>query len=437
MFGLLKNKLKNFIDGIVAKKQESMQAAQAAPAAPAAPAVPAAPLEAKHGAETRKSVEEEILEEARHETAREAAHEAREAALEAAREKMVETPAVFVEVKRVKVERVEAEAEKKFGNGGEREKEKEKPYFEVREEKKELKPKLSLLSRVKSLVSSEVNISKSDVQPFLQDLEVALLESDVSFEATQFLLGDLQKRLVGKRIAKNALASEVQAEVRNALLDLFPRKKIDLVEEITRKRVSREPYVILFLGPNGSGKTTTIAKIAARLRDEGFSSVISASDSFRAAAIEQAVHHGEKLGVKVVKHAYGADPTAVAFDAVAHARANGVNVVLVDTAGRQETNFNLVKEMEKMNRVLKPDLRVFVGEALAGHALVEQVKTFKEKVGVDAVVLTKLDCDAKGGGVFSIAFESKLPVLFLGVGQEYFDLRDFDAEWLVDNVLAA
>ncbi len=436
MFGLLKNKLKNFIDGIVAKKQEATQAA---------PATPAAPLEAKHGAETRKSVEEEILEEARREAAREAAHEV--VAREPARDKTVETRAVAAEAERVagecvagervEAERVEAEAGKKFEGGGEREKEKEKHYFEVREEKKELKPKLSLLSRVKSLVSSEVNISKNDVQPFLKDLEVALLESDVSFEATQFLLGDLQKRLVGKRIAKNALASEVRTEVRNALLDLFPRKKIDLVEEIKRKRVSREPYVILFLGPNGSGKTTTIAKIVAFLREKGFSSVISASDSFRAAAIEQAVHHGEKLGVKVVKHAYGADPTAVAFDAVAHARANGVNVVLVDTAGRQETNFNLVKEMEKMNRVIKPDLRVFVGEALAGHALVEQVKTFKEKVGVDAIVLTKLDCDAKGGGVFSIAFESKLPVLFVGVGQEYSDLRDFNAEWLVDNVLAA
>jgi fused signal recognition particle receptor len=268
-------------------------------------------------------------------------------------------------------------------------------------------------------------------------LEVALLESDVSFETTQFLLGDLQKRLVGKRVAKNSLAGEVQGEVRNALLDLFPSEKIVLREAIARKRVSKEPYIILFLGPNGSGKTTTIAKIAKRLRDEGFSSVISASDSFRAAAIEQAVHHGEKLGVKVVKHSYGADPTAVAFDAVAHAKANNLDVVLVDTAGRQETNFNLVKEMEKMNRVLKPDLRVFVGEAIAGHALVEQVKTFKEKVGVDAIVLTKLDCDAKGGGVFSIAFESKLPVLFVGVGQEYADLRDFNADWLVDNVLAA
>jgi len=173
------------------------------------------------------------------------------------------------------------------------------------------------------------------------------------------------------------------------------------------------------------------------LRDQGFSSVISASDSFRAAAIEQAAHHGEKLGVKVVKHAYGADPTAVAFDAVAHAKANNIDVVLIDTAGRQETNFNLVKEMEKMNRVLKPDLRVFVGEAIAGHALVEQVKTFKERVGVDAIILTKLDCDAKGGGVFSVAFESKLPVLFLGVGQEYSDLKDFDANWLVDNILAS
>lgn len=425
MFGLLKNKLKSFIDGIVNKEEEKKEGTPAAPAVPAPARIPTAPAPAAPVEKRKKSAEEEIFEEAQREAQRERAKAER--VEEKVEEKKFEPPQAEIEKAEEEeiVERAPAE------------KEAEKPYFEVKEEKKELKPKLGFLSRVKSLISSEVSISEGDVKPFFQDLEVALLESDVSFETTQFLLGDLQKRLVGKRVAKNALAGEVQSEVRNALLDLFPSEKIVLREAIARKRVSKEPYIILFLGPNGSGKTTTIAKIAMRLRDEGFSSVISASDSFRAAAIEQAVHHGEKLGVKVVKHSYGADPTAVAFDAVAHAKANNLDVVLVDTAGRQETNFNLVKEMEKMNRVLKPDLRVFVGEAIAGHALVEQVKTFKEKVGVDAIVLTKLDCDAKGGGVFSIAFESKLPVLFVGVGQEYADLRDFNADWLVNNVLAA
>jgi fused signal recognition particle receptor len=424
VFGLLKNKLKSFIDGIVNKEEEKKEEAPAAPAVPTPARIPTEPAHAAPVEKRMKSVEEEIFEEAQREAERELPKAER--VEEKVEEKKFEPPQAEIE-----------EPEKEVVERTPVEKETEKPYFEVKEEKKELKPKLGFLSRVKSLISSDVRISEGDVKPFFQDLELALLESDVSFETTQFLLGDLQKRLVGKRVAKNALAGEVQSEVRNALLDLFPSEKIVLREAIARKRASKEPYIILFLGPNGSGKTTTIAKIAMRLRDEGFSAVISASDSFRAAAIEQVVHHGEKLGVKVVKHSYGADPTAVAFDAVAHAKANNLDVVLVDTAGRQETNFNLVKEMEKMNRVLKPDLRVFVGEAIAGHALVEQVKTFKEKVGVDAIVLTKLDCDAKGGGVFSIAFESKLPVLFVGVGQEYSDLRDFNAEWLVDNVLAA
>lgn len=421
LFGLLKNKLKSFIDGVV-KREETKEAQEKEEPKGEKMALeqtlPAAVL--------KKSVEEEIFEEAQREAQREKQKAER---VEEIEEKKFEPPA--------EVEEVEEVQEEANAESAPKEKKIKKPYFEVKEEQRELKPKLGFLSRVKSLISSEVSISEGDVKPFFQDLEIALLESDVSFETTRFLLGDLQKRLVGKRVAKNALAGEVQSEVRNALLDLFPREKIALVEAVKQKRCLKEPFVILFLGPNGSGKTTTIAKIAMRLRDEGFSAVISASDSFRAAAIEQAVHHGEKLGVKVIKHSYGADPTAVAFDAVAHAKANNLDVVLVDTAGRQETNFNLLKEMEKMNRVLKPDLRVFVGEAIAGHALVEQVKTFKEKVGVDAIVLTKLDCDAKGGGIFSIAFESKLPVLFMGVGQEYSDLRDFDAEWLVDNVLAA
>ena len=198
-----------------------------------------------------------------------------------------------------------------------------------------------------------------------------------------------------------------------------------------------EVAVVLFIGPNGSGKTTTIAKLAKQLQDRGITAVIAAGDTFRKAAIEQAQMHGDRLGVRVVKHAYGADPTAVAFDAIAHAKANNIACVLIDTAGRQETNYNLVKEMEKMDRVLAPHLKIFVGEAIAGNALVEQVKKFNAAVKLDGIILTKLDCDAKGGGALSIAFETKLPVLFVGVGQEYSDLKPFDAEWIVDNVFAA
>ena len=220
--------------------------------------------------------------------------------------------------------------------------------------------------------------------------------------------------------------------VRGALQDLLKSKPFDLVARVKTKK----PFVILFIGPNGSGKTTTLAKISHYLKKSGLKSVISASDTFRAAAIHQVVEHGEKLGVRVIKHDYGADPSAVAFDAIEHAKANEIDVVLVDTAGRQETNYNLVREMEKINRVVKPDLKIFVGEAIAGHALIEQVKKMGEAVnGLDGIILTKLDCDAKGGASLSVAHEAKVPVLFICTGQKYEHFQLFDCEWFVERML--
>ncbi len=266
---------------------------------------------------------------------------------------------------------------------------------------------------------------------------MALLESDVSYDAASFLASDLRSRLAGKRVNKARAGEEIKAVVRESLLKTMKVEQFDLFNYLAAVKAKGEVGIVLFVGPNGSGKTTTIAKLAKHLQDKGISTVIAAGDTFRRAAIEQVQLHGDKLGIRVVKHAYGADPTAVAFDAIAHAKANGIACVLIDTAGRQETNYNLVKEMEKMDRVLHPHLKIFVGEAIAGNALVEQVKKFNSAIKLDGIILTKLDCDAKGGGALSIAYETKLPVLFIGVGQEYDDLRPFDAEWIVDNVFAA
>ena len=301
----------------------------------------------------------------------------------------------------------------------------------------ELKPKLGLLSRIKSVFSPEIEISEAELKPVLEQLEVALLESDVSFDATQHFLKELSTRLSGKKVKSGSAGEEIKAQVKESLLSLFVAKPFDLYNYVTALKNDGKVGVILFVGPNGSGKTTTIAKLSKQFSDRGVSCVIAAGDTFRKAAIEQAKVHGERLGVRVVSHQYGADPTAVAFDAVAHAKANGKQVVLVDTAGRQETNLNLVREMEKMDRVLKPDLKIFVGEAIAGNALASQASEFNKAIKLDGIVLTKLDCDAKGGGAFSIAFETKLPILFIGVGQEYDDLRPFEPEWLCNSVLAA
>jgi len=300
----------------------------------------------------------------------------------------------------------------------------------------DFKPKLGLLSRVKSVFSPEIEISQAEVAPVLEGLELAMLESDVSFDATQQIVSSLKQRLTGKKVKSGRAGDEIRDEVRGAMLSLFEAKPFDVYNFLYALKQKKEVAVILFVGPNGSGKTTTIAKLAKQLSARGFSCVIAAGDTFRKAAIEQAKFHGEKLDVRVVSHQYGSDPSAVAFDAVAHAKAESKDVVLVDTAGRQETNVNLVREMEKMERVLKPSLKIFVGEAIAGNALAEQAKQFHKAIKLDGIILTKLDCDAKGGGAFSIAHDTGLPILMIGTGQEYADLMPFDAEWLVDSVIA-
>ncbi|MBU1198167.1 signal recognition particle-docking protein FtsY [Candidatus Micrarchaeota archaeon] len=314
---------------------------------------------------------------------------------------------------------------------------KKKESFLVDEKERELKPRVGLLTQLKGVITGGITISEKETEPLFEDLEMALLESDVSMDTAQALVADLRKRLVGKRVARGNVEEEVKKEIAFALSSVMHAHKTDFVERISEaKKQNRTPYVVLFLGPNGAGKTTTIAKIAYQLRQSGFTSVISASDTFRAAAIEQAEYHGKKLGVKVIRHRYGADPAAVAFDAIAHAKSTGIDVVLIDTAGRQETNRNLLAEMEKIVRISQPDLKVFVAEAIAGTSMVQQLKKFHEKLGVDGIILTKLDCDAKGGGSLSISFECQLPILFVGVGQSYDDLKPFNEEWIVRNIMA-
>jgi fused signal recognition particle receptor len=196
------------------------------------------------------------------------------------------------------------------------------------------------------------------------------------------------------------------------------------------------PYKLMIVGPNGSGKTTTIAKLVNLLKENGYSVCVAASDTFRAAAVEQLAHHGKLLGVDVVRGAYGSDPTSIAFDALNHAKSNGLDVVIIDTAGRQDTNLNLINQLKKMDRVIKPDLKIYVGESIAGNAMVEQISTFKSEIGLDGVVLTKLDCDPKGGTVISVSKVAGLPILYVGIGQGYGDLKKFNAKEMVEEILS-
>ncbi|MFH0971306.1 MAG: signal recognition particle-docking protein FtsY [Candidatus Micrarchaeota archaeon] len=334
-------------------------------------------------------------------------------------------------------------AEKKIVEEKQREEIARKVFGEKKEEflaagkERDLKPNVGLFSKLKGLITGEVEIKEADTDSLFEQFEMALLESDVSYPTAQALISDLKTRLVGRRVRTGQIGTEVKKEIAFALASVLQTSKSDFYEKIKiAKSSGGTPFIIVFVGPNGMGKTTTIAKIAHNLKKHNLTAVISASDTFRAAAIEQAEHHGAKLGLKVIKHRYGADPAAVAFDAINHAKAHKIDVVLIDTAGRQDTNANLLSEMQKIVRVVKPHLKVFVAEAIAGTSLVNQVKAFNEKLGIDGIILTKLDCDAKGGGSLSIAYECKLPVYFVGTGQGYDDLLEFNEEWIVKNIMA-
>ena len=303
----------------------------------------------------------------------------------------------------------------------------------TRKEEENIEVSLSLESKVRGALTGTVELKDKDVSEMLEGLETSLIEADASLDAAKEVADSIRRSLVGKRMAPGDVRNAVKAAVREAVRAQMDLPRPDLVALASAK--AEKPYKILILGPNGAGKTTTMAKIANLFQRAGKSVVFCAGDSFRAAAIEQAEAHAEKLGLNVIKHDYGADPAAVCFDAVNYAKAHGTDVVLMDTAGRQDTNRNLMDELRKIERVAKPDFRLFVGESIAGNAIVEQVKSFKQAIGIDGIVLTKLDCDAKGGTVLSIARATGAPVMFFGVGQGYDDLMYFDPGFVVALIL--
>lgn len=283
-----------------------------------------------------------------------------------------------------------------------------------------------------AFLKGEVVLDEGKLEDVLSSFEVSLFESDVALEAAEQIVSDLKTALYGKRLKKGEVESVVLDSLRSSLRTALPSGPdiADLVKGKTEK-----PFVVVFVGVNGTGKTTTIAKIVHLLQKQGLSCVLAASDTFRAGAIEQLEKHAAKLNVKLIKHARGADPAAVAFDAIEHAKARGKDTVLIDTAGRAETNVNLLDEMGKIIRVSKPDLVLFVGDALTGNAAVEQAERFNKAVLLDGIILTKADADAKGGSAVSIGRAIKKPIFYLGTGQEYEDLKKFDTEWFLDELL--
>lgn len=302
---------------------------------------------------------------------------------------------------------------------------------------KALKEKLGFIKKKAESMDQEFTtgvgkkITEDKLEDFLWDIEVALMEADVAVDVIEKIKYDLKKALVGKKVKLRAdVGKIVEDTLKKSIKDILS-KNFDFDEFI--KNAPR-PTVIMFLGVNGTGKTTVIAKLAKYLKDKGYSVVMAAGDTFRAGAIEQISIHGDNLGIKVIKHQAGGDPAAVCYDAIEHAKAKHRDFVLIDTAGRMQTNRNLMEEMKKIKRVAKPHLTIFVGDALAGNDAIEQAKKFEEAVGMDAVILNKVDADAKGGAALSIAYELNKPIIFLGNGQKYDDLMKFDVNWFLHRI---
>ncbi|MBM4240434.1 MAG: signal recognition particle-docking protein FtsY [Euryarchaeota archaeon] len=346
-----------------------------------------------------------------------------------------EAETVAEEEKLVKLPGNEKKKEKKASDKEEKE---SVPVGKTSEEKAEEKvipaekeEKSGILSFIR-----EKTISEKDIEDILWELEMSLLESDVALEVAEKIIDTVREDLVGKKIKRRSDVTEFTKNALNkAISEILNVQSQNIDSLIKEKKAKGEPLIIMFVGINGTGKTTTIAKISTYFINKGYTPVIAASDTFRAGAIEQITHHADKIGVKIIKHKKGADPAAVAYDAVSHAKAKGKDVVLVDTAGRMQTNVNLMDEMKKIKRVIEPDLIIFVGDALTGNDAVDQAIKFNDAVGIDGIILTKADADAKGGAALSIGYVINEPILFLGTGQSYEDIMEFNPEWMVGQLI--
>jgi fused signal recognition particle receptor len=277
----------------------------------------------------------------------------------------------------------------------------------------------------------ERKISGKDIDSLFEEMELGLMEANVALETVDFLKSRMKEYLVDKQLKRGEIEKEIKRTLERILIEIFDQGRIEL-EKLARKK---KPVCIVFLGFNGSGKTTSIAKLGKYLTSRKFKVVLAAGDTFRAASIEQLEVHGDRIGVKVIKHKYGSDSAAVVYDAIEHAKAKGIDFVLADTAGRSHANRNLMDELGKIVNVNKPDLKILVMDSLTGNDLVEQAKKFDEAVGIDAMIFTKVDVNEKGGGMLSACHAVRKPILYIGLGQEYGDIEIFDAKKFVKDLM--
>lgn len=400
MFGFLKEKLKNAIKGIgdkiIGKKEEKPVLEKILP---------------KKEAEEKKITEkaEERLKKVHEKTKIEEKEE---------------------EVKE-QLEIEEARKEAEFKETEEEEaKEIEKPAEEIEEVKEVVEEKKGFFQKIKEAVV-EKTINDSDFEKIFEPIHMVLLENNVALEVVELIEENLKKDTIGKKVSRQKLAETIRNSIVRSIETVLIEPDI---EKFWAKIKEKKPCKIMFIGVNGVGKTLAVAKLANLFQKKGLKCVLAASDTFRAASIEQLQEHADNLNVKMIKHQYGSDAAAVAFDAVKYAEQKNLDVVLIDTAGRQQINVNLMEEMKKIARVSKPDLVIFCADSLTGNDAVEQARKFNEAVAFDYSILNKADVDQKGGAILSVAYITKKPVLFLGTGQEYDKLEFFKKEDIIQKL---
>jgi signal recognition particle-docking protein FtsY len=300
-----------------------------------------------------------------------------------------------------------------------------------------LKSAFSSLAKAIEDAVTQRELNESDVEEILSEFENQLIEYDVALDTTETLINELRGRLIGVKVPRfGDVGSHVKVLIRDSLMNLLSNiPDVDFMDFIGK--VSKRPIVLLFLGPNGYGKTTTIAKLTNLLLKRGMRVVWAAADTYRAGAVEQLEGHAARLGVRVIKHPYGSDPASVAYDAIEHAKARGIDVVMVDTAGRMHTDRNLMEELRKVHRVSSPDASILIVDALMGNDAVEVARTYSRYIPIDFIIVTKVDAYAKGGVILTLLYELKKPIIFLGTGQGYDDLSRFSKVNFINALLEA
>ena len=315
----------------------------------------------------------------------------------------------------------------------------EKLKKEIKKAKKEI-PKTELEQSLQETIETPIEtkgffskfkkrFTDKEFEELFQELETILLQNNVAYEAVQSIKLSLGTKLIGQPPKDVDLPKELKEAIESILIN--PPNFIDTIKETMELKT---PFVILFAGINGSGKTTTIAKVANHLQQNKLSVCLAAADTFRAAAIQQLEEHANKLKVPIIKKDYGSDPASVGFEAITHARKNKIDVVLIDTAGRMQNKDSLMKEIEKISRVTKPDMKIFLGESITGNDATEQAKVFNDAIAITGIILSKADVDEKGGTAISVSHITKKPIFFLGTGQEYKDLEPFDKKKLIKKI---